>query len=50
MKKAVKEIQKRGPKEKNPLDKKVCVRIWVKKKYEPLAKADAEFIESKYIY
>lgn len=41
-------MKKRGPKEKPEKDKKVPVRIWVKKKHQKRAAEDAKIIEQKY--
>jgi hypothetical protein len=42
------EGKKRGPKEKPEKEKKVPVRIWVKKKYYAKASKEAKAIERKY--
>jgi hypothetical protein len=40
--------KKRGPKEKPDSEKKVAIRIWVKKKYHAKAAKEAKKIEREY--
>lgn len=41
-------IKKRGPKPKAEMEKKVPVKIWVKKKYYKPAKIECDAIERKF--
>jgi hypothetical protein len=41
-------LNKRGPKEKPEAEKKVAIRIWVKKKHHAKASKEAKTIERKY--